>query len=633
MFNNNATSTWRWTWDRLWFHVGQKFRPVQPATRPGMGAIPAENGDPGVTFRVWAPHAERVFVIGNFNNWSPWRTPLAREGGAWSVDAGDVHPGDQYRFVIQHNGQTLTRTDPYARAVVGAHDDGVVVADLDAGDRPDAQNTFTPPAIDELVIYELHVGTFAANGTGRGTFDDVIAKLPYLQELGINAIELMPVAGFPGDRSWGYNPAHLFAVAEAYGGRPALKKLVQAAHAHGIAVILDVVYNHFGPDRLSLWRFDGWHENGSGGIYFYNDWRNATPWGHTRPDYGRPEVRAFIRDNVFMWLDEFGVDGLRWDATSYIRNAHGHDGDPGADIAEGWQLMQGINAEMASRYPHHLRIAEDMQGNPWLVQDTPAGGAGFHTQWDAGFAHAVRAALIGAYDETRDMAAISQAIAGAGLESAGQRVIFTESHDEVANGKARVPEEIAPGDAGDPLAHKRAMLGAGLVFTAPGIPMIFQGQEFAVHGWFDDRVLLPWELAEENAGMVRFYRELIRLRRNLDGHSAGLCGDQVHVYHVDDEAKVIAFHRWQQGGPGDDVVVVANFSHRPVSDYPLGFPAEGAWPIRLDSHQQKYGLGDSQDETPAVTATPANGDVAAGQLGYAARVNVAPYTLLALSQS
>jgi len=237
MFNNNATSTWRWTWDRLWFHVGQKFRPVQPATRPGMGAIPAANGDPGVTFRVWAPHAEHVFVIGNFNNWSPWRTPLAREGGTWSVDAGDVHPGDQYRFVIQHNGQTLTRTDPYARAVVGAHDDGVVVADLDAGDRPDAQNTFTPPAIDELVIYELHVGTFAANGTGRGTFDDVIAKLPYLQELGINAIELMPVAGFPGDRSWGYNPAHLFAVAEAYGGRPALKKLVQLTKVETLLIV------------------------------------------------------------------------------------------------------------------------------------------------------------------------------------------------------------------------------------------------------------------------------------------------------------------------------------------------------------------------------------------------------------
>lgn len=638
MNEKQAISKWRRLWDRLLFDISQYIRPVKPSTRPGMGAIPAGDGDPRVTFRVWAPHAERVFVMGNFNDWSPWRTPLASErqsaaeSGTWSVDAAGVTAGDHYRFLIHHGGQAQIRTDPYARAVVGAHDDGVIVDDLGEADKQETPIAFVTPALNELVIYELHVGTFAANGKGSGTFADIIEKLPYLQQLGINAIELMPVAGFPGERSWGYNPAHLFAVAEAYGGRQALKELVTAAHAHGIAVILDVVYNHFGPDRLSLWRFDGWHENGSGGIYFYNDWRNATPWGHTRPDYGRPEVRRFIRDNVFMWLDEFDVDGLRWDATSYIRNAHGHDGDPGADIPEGWQLLQGINMEMAVRYPRRLRIAEDMQDNTWLVKSTSEGGAGFDTQWDASFAHQVRAAIVGVYDEARDMAAVAAAINGSGPAHAWQRVIFTESHDEVANGKARVPEEIAPGDAQDPIAYKRAMLGAGLVFTTPGIPMIFQGQEFATGGWFDDQVLLPWEMAEKNAGIVNFYRDLIRLRRNQDGSSGGLRGSHVLVYHVDNEAKLIAFHRWQDGGPGDDVIVVANFANQTVRDFQLGFPHDGEWKIRLDSNRRAYKVGNGNDHMPDVVAEPIAGDATNGDMPYAGSVTLAPYTLLILSQ-
>ncbi len=618
------------------FHAGQLFNPVRPSTRPGMGAVPGDDETHGVSFRVWAPHAERVFVIGSFNDWAPWRTPLARDpepGSAyWSAEVDGAQPGDRYRYLIHHAGEQVIRTDPYARAVVDPHDDGVIVDDLGAAARPAAPDGYTPPAADELIIYELHVGTFAVNGGPGGTFADVIGKLPYLHHLGVNAIELMPVAGFPGERSWGYNPAHLFAVAGSYGGRQGLKALVAAAHAHGIAVFVDVVYNHFGPDRLSLWRFDGWHENGGGGIYFYNDWRSATPWGHTRPDYGRPAVRRFIRDNAFMWLDEFDVDGLRWDATSFIRNAHGHDGDRGADIAEGWQLLQEINGEMGARFPRRLRIAEDMQRNGWLVKDTAEGGAGFNAQWDASFVHTVRAAVIGAYDETRDLQAVAAAIGGSGAAHAWQRVIFTESHDEVANGKARVPEEIAPGDADNAFAHKRAMLGAGLVFTAPGIPMLFQGQEFAAGGWFDDRFRLSWDTASVNQGVVRFYRDLIRLRRNGGGQTAGLRGRHTNVYHVDNEAKILAYHRWREGGPGDDVVVVANFANRTVRDCRIGFPRGGAWRIRLNSDWRLYGAGGGKTSLPDVAAGPAAGADSSAGLAYEGRLTLPPYTLLILSQ-
>ena len=140
---------------------------------------------------------------------------------------------------------------------------------------------------------------------------------------------------FPGERSWGYNLTNPFAVEASYGGPNAFKRLIDAAHQHGIAIILDVVYNHFGPDNLDLWQYDGWSENNRGGIYFYNDHRAWTPWGENRPDYGRGEVRQYFRDNMLFWLEEYHIDGLRFDSTLFIRNAKGNNNDPESDIAEG----------------------------------------------------------------------------------------------------------------------------------------------------------------------------------------------------------------------------------------------------------------------------------------------------------
>jgi 1,4-alpha-glucan branching enzyme len=148
-------------------------------------------------------------------------------------------------------------------------------------------------------------------------------------------IEIMPAMEFAGGFSWGYNPANLFAIESDYGGPKAFKEFINAAHDSGIAVILDVVYNHFGPSDLDIWQFDGWGEEGKGGIYFYNDWRAETPWGDGRPDYGREEVRQYVRDNVLMWLHDCRVDGVRWDMTAYIRNVYGNDNDPEHDIPGG----------------------------------------------------------------------------------------------------------------------------------------------------------------------------------------------------------------------------------------------------------------------------------------------------------
>ena len=552
------------------------------STREGMGALPHAEG---VTFRVWAPHADAVFVTGAFNDWSEDATPLTAEAnGTWCADVGKAKPGDEYRFLIHNGPARLSRIDPYARAVTSSVGNGIVVAPGPAG------ADFDPPPWNRLVIYEMHVGTFhrPADEGEPGTFEDAVAKLAHLRRLGVNAVQIMPAAEFAGDFSWGYNPAHIFAVESTYGGPEGLRGFIEAAHRAGIAVILDVVYNHFGPSDLDLWQFDGWSENDKGGIYFYNDWRSQTPWGDTRPDYGRGEVRQFIRDNAHFWLEEYRIDGLRFDMTLYIRNVRGTEEDPGDALAEGWSLMQWVNGEIAARYPGRITIAEDLRNQAALTARAEAGGAGFGAQWDAQFVHPIREVLIAPDDAHRRMGTVAHALGHHYNGDPFQRVIYTESHDEVANGKARIPHEIAPGDPAHLAAQKRSTLGAALVLTAPGIPMLFQGQEFLQGEWFRDTVPLDWDQSQAFRGIVRLWRDLIRLRLDRDRVSAGLGGRGIQVHRVDEEKKLVAFHRWHGGGPGDDVVVVANFAHEERGVYRIGFPRPGTWRLRLNTDWQGY---------------------------------------------
>lgn len=548
------------------------------AALTGMGAIVAPDG---VGFRVWAPNAETVAVIGDFNGWDATGVPLAREnGGYWYGFVPAARAGQEYRLVLTNAGTRIERVDPYTAQVTNSVGNGVIYdhAAFDWGD-----DDFTPPTLNELVIYELHTGTFAATADGQvADLDELAARLSHVVALGANAIQLMPVAEFAGDVSWGYNPAHIFAVESAYGGPDALKRLVKAAHAAGLAVIQDVVYNHFGPSDLNLWQFDGWSADGKGGIYFFNDWRSATPWGDTRPDYGRGEVRQFIRDNALGWLENFHLDGLRYDMTPYMRSVDAGE----MNIPEGWTLCHWINTEVRTKYPRKFLIAEDLHSNPAVSEPGP-NGAAFHAQWDAQFVHPVREAMIGADDAYRSTEEVAEAISYS-YGDAFARVIYTESHDEVANGKARVPQEI---DAADPTgyyAQKRSTLGAGLVFTAPGVPMIFQGQEFLEGGWFRDTVALDWAQDEGFHGIVRLYRDLIRLRLNRDGRTAGLTGGGISVFHNNDAANLLAFHRWRDHGVGDDVVVVANLSATGRGGYRIGFPAPGKWTCVFNSDARVY---------------------------------------------
>ncbi|MFZ1548527.1 MAG: alpha-amylase family glycosyl hydrolase [Candidatus Nitrotoga sp.] len=603
-------------------------KPNSALKHPGMGAIPVQGG---VAFRVWAPHAEKVYVTGTFNDWNNTSIPLTSEkNGSWSTEVPGAKVGDEYLYSIHTPADwklpPFSRIDPCARKVTNSVGNGIIY-DPKAFDW--GSDNFKMASWNELVIYEMHIGTFNVKESGHpGTFDSAIEKLPYLKELGINAIEVMPVMEFPGDFSWGYNPSHPYAVKSIYGGPDAFKQFVKAAHEHGIAVIVDVVYNHFGPSDLDLWQFDGWSENGKGGIYFYNDRRSQTPWGETRPDYGRGEVRQYLRNNALMWLEEYHADGLRWDMTIYIESIDGSGNNPANDIPDGWNLMQWINAEIQQLFPGKISIGESFRNNPWVTKDVGAGGAGYSAQWDASFVHPVREAIIARDDASRNLGAVCKAIEHRYDLDAFKRIIYTESHDEVANGRARVPEEIWPGKVDSWFSKKRSTLGGALVLTSPGIPMLFEGQELLEDRWFQDKDPIDWSRAEDEHGILGMYRDLIALRRNLSGVTRGLCGQNIHLYHFDDTAKIIAFHRWDNQGPKDSVVVVVNMTNQSRDDYVVGFPRSGLWHTRFNSDSYSYAPNFANHSTPDVETYEGHWD----GLPCSGKVSIGPYTVVIYSQ-
>ena len=590
-------------------------------TRSGMGAIVDANG---ATFRVWAPFATAVHVGGDFNAWSATANALVSEGnGYWSTDVASVKPLSLYKYIVQGANGPQWKIDPYAVRLDATSTNCIVDDHVYAW----TVNDYTTPPFNELVVYEMHVGTFFDQGAG-GTLATAIAKLDYLRDLGINAIEFMPLGQFSGERSWGYNPDYPFAVDNGYGNCVDLKRFVDEAHRRGIIVIVDVVYNHFGD--TDMWEFDGWAQDGHGGIYFYNDWRRVTPYGETRPDFGRGEVRQYLRDNAMMWLEDYRIDGLRWDATAWIRNVYGNQGDPGNDLPDGWGLMQWINNEKDRATPWKISIAEDLRGNSYITKGTGAGGAGFSSQWSTGeFLRPVRDAVITGDDNARNMYAVRDAIAQRFDVSAFTRAIYTENHDEDANGSERLPELIWPGNAGSWFSRKRSTLAAGIVMTSPGIPMIFNGQEFLADSYFTDGVPLNWARLTEFAGVHAFYTDLIRLRRNWFNNTRGLSGQNLNVHHVDNESKVIAYHRYENGGGGDDVIIVANFANRSYESYTIGFPRAGSWYVRLNSDYGGYGNGDYGNAPGYDTSAGRDGR---DGMPYNANVGIGPYTILILSQ-
>lgn len=569
-------------------------------------------------FRVWAPFAQAVEIGGTFT--PDGRIAMQSEGdGYWSVTIKEVEPGQLYRYYITaQDGTVLEKNDPRARAITSSDNGLSVIVDSEFDWEAD---DFTPVPKNQQVIYEMHIGTFnRPDAATPGTFDTAIQKLPHLKELGVTTIELMPVTSMAYSNGWGYAPNYIFSVESMLGGRYGLMSFVKACHQQGIGVILDVVYNHFYGDS-DLWQFDGWSENNRGGIYFYNDERGDTPWGG-RPDYGRPEVRQFILDNITMWLNEYRLDGLRLDSTIYMRNTEGRDNDPEHDLPEAWLLLQDI-VELAHKInPQALIIAEDCANSAYITKPREHQGCAFDAQWELGFPHALRDGLGLTTGTSPTLTGIRYELERYYNGDAFEKVIFSDSHDTAANGSTRLNDTVAPENPTSLAAKQTSLLAASLMFTAPGIPMILQGDEFLQGGSFNDWQALEWDHLTTHAGYTLAHRHLAALRNNQYSNTEGLLGQYTTVFHQDDNNHVIAYARSQHENLDDSTIIIANFSNESFHHYQLALPREGAWQLRFNSTWKGY-----SSEFPEVNLTSTTTGI-----NNTITIPVAPYSVYILSQ-
>jgi maltooligosyltrehalose trehalohydrolase len=434
--------------------------------RPSLGAWPDPDGD-GVRFRVWAPRADRVAVIAEGTP----PLPLGREpDGQFAGLSRGLKPGARYRYALDGRGPF---PDPASRfQPEGVHGPSAVV-DPGAFAWTDAGWRGVPRR--ELALYELHVGTFSP----EGTFAGAAARLGHLAAMGVNAVELMPLADFPGRWNWGYDGVFPFAPARCYGPPDDLRRLVDRAHALGLAVLLDVVYNHFGPDGNIVGEFAA----------EYASARHRTPWGPAvnLDGPGSEPVRAYVIENALHWLHEYHLDGLRLDATHALI-----DEGPRHVLAE---LAAAVRGRGPRGRPIHL-IAEDHRNLAPLLRPEDAGGLGLDAVWSDDFHHVARRLLAG------DTAGVFRDFAGTvpelvtvlndgwlhrgafsihrgkprGTDPAGlssdQFVIFLQNHDRIGNRAfgERLHHQI------DPAAFRAA---TALFLLAPQVPLIFMGQEWA----------------------------------------------------------------------------------------------------------------------------------------------------------
>ena len=517
-------------------------------------------------------------MVGDFNNWSPSENLLRRHpDGVWRGNAAAARPGDEYMFLLDGH---LERRDPRAREVSRG---GRCVIPPPS---PTPSSHPAPEPAQGLVMYQMHIGTFHDPDPGDsnpGTLDDAVKKLDHLRDLGVNCVLLMPVNEFSGDRSWGYNPKDMFAIESAYGGPRALRRFVRECHRRGIAVHVDIVHNHYGPEDLHLWDFDTAGKSPPSphsprGIYFYrDDERGETPWG-PRPNFGKKEVSRFVSDQVRMWFDEYGIDGLRWDSTVNIRALrNGLVPNP-----EGERLLDRVSRMIRREYPGKTSIAEDSLGD-----------RRFDASWDYDFHHDARGGVVENLVRRRpsevDVSDIAQRLES---ELGFGRVVYAESHDEVGllNSKTRLLSEADPDDPLSTKARRTAALAAVLVLTSPSIPMIFMGQELGQTGPFHDNIPLDWGVCAVRGGMLPLYRDLIRLRRGSGGLSSSLQSPKIRIMLADDEQKLLVYRRHIPSLPESDIVIAMNLGDLPTSRS-IPVPAPGKWHTVFSTETPTYGLG------------------------------------------
>ncbi|AMV40842.1 alpha-amylase family glycosyl hydrolase [Planctomyces sp. SH-PL62] len=564
----------------------------------------------GATFRVWAPHARKVYVLGDFNGRIKDDSSLLTKDaqGHWRGFIPGAKDRDRYILHIDGTGSSGLKRDPYARELQSPFPSECVIRETDF---PWHETGYVTPRFNDFVIYQLHVGTFYTPNLPRkaGTFLDVARKVPYLAELGVTALQLLPIQEFQTAFSLGYNgtdyfspemdfavedaalPPYVdevnelldarglarFAVDDLRGEMNQLKALIDVCHIHGLAVILDVVYNHAGGDfgEESLLFFD--RQPTSGGVaansLYFNGREHA---GGKVFDFAKPEVRDFLIRNARFFLEEYRVDGFRYDQVSVID----HDGAP-----HGWRFCQDLTSTLNHVRPEAIDHAEYWNVNPYVVKPPSEGGAGFDTTLTDGLRNAIRDVIRESSrpdERPLAMTGLAASLWPDGFPEPWRFVQGPENHDLVYRGRDQRVARL--GDFDDPRSwygRSRARVATGISLTAPGVPMLFMGQEFLEDKqWADDvenhaNLLLYWAGVEagdkQMLDHIRFTRELLALRRR----QPALRGQGFRPVHTHDQNRVLAFHRWVPG-EGRDVMVVVHLSTFNRFGYRIGFPP-GAW--------------------------------------------------------
>jgi 1,4-alpha-glucan branching enzyme len=587
--------------------------PPDPNSAP-MGANLTEWG---ATFRVWAPNANSVTVRGSFNGWSD--QALARSAdGYWFTFVPGVKEGDQYKFYVAGLGTTGYKRDPFARSLTFTPPFPVCNCFVTHPQTfPWHDGNFRPPPFNELVLYQLHVGAFwsqDAQGQDQrakrpGRFLDLLFRVEYLSQLGVTAVQLLPIQEFSTLRSLGYNGVDLYSPDMDYSVPPGdpdfphyldkanallaqrqlppfqqseldcqtkqLMAIVDLFHVYGIAVIFDVVYNHAGGDFgdegiYFLDRQQPGDNNRS--LYFTNEgWAGGLVFA-----YWEREVCQFLIDNAGFFFDEYHVDGFRFDEVTVI-DSHG-----------GWSFLQNLTDTLRYKKPQAILVAEYWADQRSVLRTRSDGGAGFDSVVASGLRQSIRGAISqssGGKNSSVNLDAIKSDLYPAYGE-AWRAVQHLENQDVVridntTDRQPRVASLSDPSNARSWYARSRSRVANGLLLMAPGIPMLFMGQEFLEDKYWSDspnyfaNSLIWWDGLTSDKPMqdhLRFIRELIETRKR---HGA-LTGDRINVFHVHNDNRVLAFHRWLDGA-GQDVVVAASLREDTWWSYELGFPLAGDW--------------------------------------------------------
>jgi 1,4-alpha-glucan branching enzyme len=531
--------------------------------------------------------------------------PLGDE--TWAGFLAGAADGAQYLFHVRGPGKEGLKRDPHARLLTFQPpfpNSYCIVRNTDS--FPWHDTGFRTPAFRDLILYQLHVGTFRiAPGNSEGKFMDVVERLPYLSSLGVNALQLMPIVEFPTTFSLGYNGVDYFSPENEYavddpakldaylamvnrlltakGQAPypsadifrysdnQLRALVDLAHVWGTAVFLDVVYSHAGGafDDQSLYFFDQMPRgNNNDSLYFTDQgWAGGLVFA-----YWNNNVKQFLIANARSYYEEYRIDGFRFDEVSVM------------DRYGGWETCQEITSNLRNRKPEAIQIAEYWPVNPWVVKTTGEGGAGFDATWEDGLREAVRRAIAqasGGSDAYVDLESVAGAIESQRLLPRWRAVQCIENHDIVKVGEGpRIPRLADPSNARSWYARSRSRVATGLLLTAPGNPMLFMGQEFLEDKSFSDDPAsgnLIWWQGVEGADKAMtdhllFTSDLIRVR----WRQPALRGDGAHVHYVNSLERILAFQRWVEGA-GQDVVVVVSLREQTFWGYRIGFPGSGQW--------------------------------------------------------